>query len=64
MQSYEFELVLGYMERKVAEFGVARRYDRSDLADILIDHDVVTIDRLSDVVALARNLQSGIRLAA
>ena len=63
MQSYEFEVVLRYMTHKVAEFGMARKFDRLDLADILICHDVTTIDRLPDVVSLARNLQSGITMA-
>ena len=64
MQCYEFELVLNYMVKKAAEFGLAHQYDRLDLADILIDHKVTTVDRLSDVVSLARNLQVGIKLAA
>lgn len=59
MQSYEFEVILRYMTQKVAEFGMAGRFDQLDLADVLIDHDVTTVDRLSDVVSLARNLQSG-----
>lgn len=61
MPSYEFEVMLRYMTTKVAEFGMAGRFDQLDLADILIDHDVTTIDRLPDVVSLARNLQSGSR---
>lgn len=64
MQCYEFELVLGYMTKKVAEYGMENYYDRADLADILIDHDVVSIDQLSDIVSLARNLQIEGRLAA
>jgi ABC-type glutathione transport system ATPase component len=63
MQSYEFEMMLQYMTSKVAEFGMAPQYDRLDLADILISHDVTTVDRLPDVVTLARNLQSGITVA-
>ena len=58
--NYEFELVLNYMTSKIAEFGMAGRYDRLDLADVLLDHDVTTIDRLADVVSLARNLQMGV----
>ena len=61
---YEFEAVLCYMTRKAHEFGLGDRYDRLDLADILIDHDVTTLDRIGDVVSLARNLQAGVRLAA
>jgi len=64
MQCYEFETVLKYMTQKVKEMGVSRRYDQLELADILFDHDVTTLDRLGDVVSLARNLQCGIRLAA
>lgn len=64
MQCYEFAAVLGYMTEKVREFGMAGQYDQLDLADILIDHEVTTIDRMNDVVSLARNLQIGIRLAA
>ncbi len=64
MQCYEFEIVLRYMAKKVDEFGPANQYDLLDLADILYDHDVTTIDQLPDVVSLARNLQAGIRLAA
>jgi hypothetical protein len=52
------------MAKKVEEFGLADQYDLIDLADILYDHDVTTIDQLPDVVSLARNLQVGIRLAA
>ncbi|MGA8259030.1 MAG: hypothetical protein WB783_02335 [Arenicellales bacterium] len=63
MQSYEFEMMLRYMTSKVAELGMALKYDRLDLADILIRHDVTTVDRLPDVVSLARNLQSGITSA-
>ena len=61
---YEFEAVLNYMTSKVRELGLGKKYDRLDLADILIDHDVTTLDRIGDVVSLARNLQAGIRLAA
>lgn len=61
---YEFETVLNYMTQKVRELGLGRRYDRLDLADILIDHDVTSLAQIGDVVSLARNLQAGIRLAA
>ncbi len=61
---YEFEAVLDYMTLKVQQIGLGKQYDRLDLADILIDHDVTTLDRIGDVVSLARNLQAGIRLAA
>jgi len=64
MQCYEFELLLTYMMQKVGEFGMAGQYDKIDLADILIDHDVTSIEQISDIVSLARNLQAGIRLAA
>ena len=64
MQCYEFESLVSYMEQKVSEFGLSSEYDRADLADILIDHEVTSLDRLADVVTLARNLQAGIRLAA
>jgi hypothetical protein len=64
MQCYEFEAMLTFMERKVADYGMARKYDRLELADILLDHDVTRLDQLPDVVSLARNLQAGIRLAA
>ncbi len=58
-RNYEFEVVLDYMTSKVAEFGMSRQYDRLDLAEVLLDYDVTTIDRLPDVVSLARNLQMG-----
>ena len=61
---YEFEAVLNYMQSKVQALGLGRQYDRLDLADILFDHDVTTLDRIGDVVSLARNLQVGIRQAA
>ena len=64
MQCYEFECLLTFMERKLADYGMARKYDRLELADILLDHDVTRLDQLPDVVSLARNLQAGIRLAA
>jgi len=56
--SYEFEVMLKYMTRKVAELGMGPRFDQLALADILIAHDVTTLDKLADVVSLARNLQS------
>jgi hypothetical protein len=54
------------MQLKVAELGIKRRYGRMELADILMDHGITTVDQLPDVVSLARNLQvqSRIRLAA
>ena len=61
---YEFEAVLNYMTQKVHALGLGKQYDRLALADVLIDHDVTTLDRIGDVVSLARNLQAGIRLAA
>ena len=66
MQCCQFEMVLAYMQLKVAELGIDRHYPRMELADILMDHDIRTVDQLPDVVSLARNLQvqSRIRLAA
>ena len=64
MQCCEFEMVLAYMRLKVAEFGSHRHFHRLELADILMDHGVTTIDRLPDVVALARSLQPRIGRAA
>lgn len=64
MQCCEFEMVVEYMRLKVAELGAERRYHRLELADILMDHGVTTVDRLPDVVALARSLQTRARLAA
>ena len=64
MQCLEFEIVLAYMQLKVAEFGLGRHYHRLDLADILMDHGITTVDRLPDVVSLARSLQARARLAA
>jgi hypothetical protein len=61
--TYEFEVMLKYMTRKVAELGMGPRFDQLALADILIGHDVTTLDKLADVVSLARNLQSGVSLA-
>lgn len=64
MQCLEFEIVLEYMRFKVVEFGLDRHYHRLELADILMDHGVTTVDRLPDVVSLARSLQSRVKLAA
>ena len=64
MQCCEFEMVLEFMRMKVAEFGIERHYHRLELADILMDHEITTIDRLPDVVSLARSLQTQARLAA
>lgn len=64
MQCCEFEMVLAFMRLKVDEFGIGRHYHRLDLADVLMDHGITTIDRLPDVVSLARSLQSRIRFAA
>lgn len=66
MQCCQFEMVLAYMQLKVAELGIKRRYTRMELADILMDHGISTVDQLPDVVSLARNLQTqtGIGLAA
>jgi len=66
MQCCQFEMVLAYMQLKVAELGIERRYPRMELADILMDHGITSVDQLPDVVSLARNLQvqSRIRLAA
>lgn len=58
MENYEFEVMLKYMTHKVAEFGLGPRFDQLALADILIGHDVTTVDKLADVVSLARNLRS------
>jgi hypothetical protein len=54
------------MQLKVAELGINRHYPRMELAHILMDHGITTVDQLPDVVSLARNLQvqSRIRLAA
>ncbi|NIW85782.1 MAG: hypothetical protein GWN09_04155, partial [Gammaproteobacteria bacterium] len=56
MQCCEFEMVLAYLEMTCRELGIRRRYRRMELADLLMDHGVTTIDRLADVVSLARNL--------
>ena len=66
MQCCQFEMVLTYMQLKVAELGIKRHYTRLELADILMDHGITTVDQLPDVVSLARNLQAQarIRLAA
>jgi predicted O-methyltransferase YrrM len=66
MQCCQFEMVLAYMQLKVAELGTKRRYTRMELADILMDHGITTVDQLPDVVSLARNLetQAGVSLAA
>lgn len=66
MQCCEFEMVLAYMELKCVELGIRRRFRRMELADLLMDHGITTIDQLPHVVSLARNLQaeSRIRLAA
>lgn len=64
MQCCEFEMVVEYMRLKVTELGLAGRFHRTELADILMDHGVATVDRLPDVVALARRLQTIGRLAA
>lgn len=64
MQCCEFEMVVEYMRLKVEEIGVERHYHRLELADILMDHGVTTVDRLPDVVSLARSLQPRNRLAA
>lgn len=64
MQCCEFEMVLEFMRLKVDEFGIGRHYHRLDLADILMDYDLTTIDRLPDVVSLARSLQTRTGLAA
>ena len=64
MQCYEFEMVVEYLRLKVTELGIGRRYHRADLADILMDYGVTTVDRLPDVVAVARALQAHHRRAA
>lgn len=64
MQCYEFEMLLRYMTKKLAEFEPNHSFDRLDLADILIDHSVTTVDQAADVVSLARNLQTKISLKA
>ena len=64
MQCCEFEMLLTYMTKKLAEFEPSHSFDRLDLADILSEHSVTTIDRMADVVSLARNLQSEVRLLA
>lgn len=64
MQCCEFEMLLRYFTKKLAEFEPCHSFDRLDLADILIDHSVTTIDRMADVVSLARNLQTEVRLMA
>lgn len=66
MQCCQFEMVLAYMQLKVTELGIKRRYTCMELADILTDHGITTVDQLPDVVSLARNLesQSRIRLPA
>ena len=64
MQCYEFEMLLRYMAHKLAEIEPSLPCDRLDLADMLIDQSVTSIDRAPDVVSLARNLQTSFRRIA
>jgi hypothetical protein len=64
MQCCEFEIVLEYMKLKVSELGLDRHYHRLDLADMLMDHGITTIDGLPEVTSLARDLQVQTKVAA
>ena len=64
MQCYEFEAVRILMRRKLAEFGVEHCSDDLEIADLLSEVGVTSMEQLPDVVSLARNLQAGIPIAA
>lgn len=64
MHCYEFETLLTYLTKTLSEFEPSQSFDRLDLADLLSEHSVTTIDRSADVVSLARNLQSELRVKA
>lgn len=64
MQCFEFEMTRAILARKLAEMGLEDAYDTLDLADVLLDHGVTRVDRLPDIVSIARNLEAGVPLAA
>ena len=66
MQCSEFEMVLAYTRARVAEMRIGRHVSRFELADILMDHGVTTVQQLPEALSIARNLeiQSRIRAAA
>ena len=57
MQCCQFEMVLAYTRLRVSEAGLGRHYHRLELADLLMDRGVTTIDRLPEVEDLVRSLE-------
>jgi len=64
MQCCEFEMVLTYMRMRTAQCTRERHYHRLELADIVMDHGVTTMDKLPEVDALVLNLERQMRSVA
>jgi hypothetical protein len=64
MQCCEFEMVLAYMRMWTAQCVLEHHYHRLELADVLMDHGVTTMDKLPEVDALEPNLERQMRSVA
>ena len=63
MQCCEFKMVVTYMRLRVSEARLGRHYHRLELADVLMERGLSTIECLPEIDALVSELRARPRSA-
>ena len=61
---FEFDVLLRTLKVQMNAFGVRTPYTDLELADLLDEYGIESLNQFPDIVSLARNLQFNVELAA